>query len=124
MTNGRLELSVETKAGSGQTARQFARELAGKDLRSVRLMTREHPEAASWDQLMQEVRLRGCPAGTLAPPFPQVEDPPMLVSCTLAAGVQIVEVEPTPLFPRRPEGPPLRQLARGQDDLLLPGGSG
>jgi len=36
-----------TKAGSGQTGRQFAGELAAKNLKSVRQMTREHREAAS-----------------------------------------------------------------------------
>ena len=66
-----------TKAGSGQTARQFARELAAGSFKSIRQMTREHREAASWDQVMQEVRLWTCPAGTVAPRFPKVEDPPM-----------------------------------------------
>jgi len=68
-----------TKAGSGQTARRFAAELAAKSLKSVRQLTREHREAASWDQLMQEVRLWTCPTGTIAAPFPPVEDPPMQV---------------------------------------------
>lgn len=68
-----------TRADSGQTARQFARELEARRLRSLRQMTRDHREAASWDELMQEVRLWTCPAGTVAPPFPQVEDPPMQV---------------------------------------------
>jgi hypothetical protein len=68
-----------TKVGSGQTARQFARELAARNLKSIRQMTREHREAASWDEVMREVRLWTCPAGTVAPPFPHVEDPPMQV---------------------------------------------
>ena len=68
-----------TKAGSGQTARQFTRELAAKRLKSIRQMTREHREAASWEELMQEVRLWTCPKGTALPPFPPVEDPPMQV---------------------------------------------
>ena len=68
-----------TKAGSGQTARQFAAELAAKNLKSIRQMTREHREAASWEEVMREVRLWTCPAGTAVPPFPQVEDPPMQV---------------------------------------------
>ena len=59
-----------TKAGSGQTARQFAEELAAKNLKSIRQMTREHREAASWDEVMREVRLWTCPAGTAVPPFP------------------------------------------------------
>jgi hypothetical protein len=65
------------KAGDGQTARQFARELAARNLKSIRQMTREHREAISWNELMQEVRLWTCPPGTVAPPFPRVEDPPM-----------------------------------------------
>ncbi|MBN2290989.1 MAG: hypothetical protein JXM70_01105 [Pirellulales bacterium] len=68
-----------TKAGSGKTARQFAAELAAKNLKSICQMVREHPEAASWDELMQKVRLSTCPAGTAVPPFPQVPDPPMQV---------------------------------------------
>jgi len=68
-----------TKAGSGQTARQFAKELAAKNLKSIRQMTREHREAASWKELMQEVRLWTCPSGTVVSPFPKVEDPAMQV---------------------------------------------
>jgi hypothetical protein len=68
-----------TKAGSGKTARQFTQEVAAKNLKSISQMTREHREASSWDELMQEVRLWTCPEGTTVPPFPQVEDPPMLV---------------------------------------------
>ena len=68
-----------TKAGSGKTARQFAAELAAKNLKSIRQMTREHREAASWEEVMREVRLWTCPAGTAVPPFPKVEDPPMQV---------------------------------------------
>ena len=75
-----------TKAGSGKTARQFVRELAAKNLKSIRQMTREHREAASWDEVMQEVRLWTCPAGTAVPPFPQVEDPPMQVQLPDHAG--------------------------------------
>ena len=67
------------KAGSGKTAREFARELAAKNLKSIRQMTREHREAASWDELMREVRLWTCPPGTAVPPFPKVDDPPMQV---------------------------------------------
>ncbi len=68
-----------SKAGTGQTARQFIKELTARNLKGVRQLTREHPEAASWDELMQEVRLRACPAGTPVPPFPKVADPPMQV---------------------------------------------
>ena len=68
-----------TRAGSGQTARQFSAELAARNLKSVRQMTREHREAASWNELMQEVRLWTCPDGAALMPFPPVEDPPMQV---------------------------------------------
>ncbi|MFI5384894.1 MAG: hypothetical protein ACHQ50_02130 [Fimbriimonadales bacterium] len=65
------------EAGGGQTASRFARELAAKNLKSVRQMAREHPEASSWDELMQEVRLWTCPQGTGVPQFPSVGEPPM-----------------------------------------------
>ena len=68
-----------TKAGSGKTAREFRRELAARGLKSIRRMTNEHAEASSWEELLREVRLRTCPAGTPVPPFPQVPDPPMRV---------------------------------------------
>lgn len=68
-----------SKAGSGQNARQFTRELAAKNLKSIRQMTREHREASSWDELMQEVRLWTCPDGTAVPPFPKTAEPPMQV---------------------------------------------
>ncbi|OHB82839.1 MAG: hypothetical protein A2V98_17220 [Planctomycetes bacterium RBG_16_64_12] len=68
-----------TKVGSGKTARQFARELAAKNLKSICQMTREHREAASWEEVMREVRLSTCPAGTVLPPLPKVDDPPMEV---------------------------------------------
>ena len=76
------------KAGSGTTARQFAAELAsltrsvsaaGKNLKSIRQLTREHREIGSWDELLHETRLWRCPEGTVLPPFPDVPDPPMQV---------------------------------------------
>jgi len=42
-------------------------------------MVREHREAASWEEVMREVRLSTCPEGTVLAPFPRVEDPPMQV---------------------------------------------
>jgi hypothetical protein len=66
------------KAG-GQTARQYLTELHAKKLDTLREMTREHREAQSWDELMQNVRLWNCPPGTTAPPAPKVPDPPMIV---------------------------------------------
>ena len=68
-----------TRVGSGQTAGAFSEKLAEKKLESVRQMTREHPEAKSWDELMQGVRLWTCPTGTSVPPFPQVGEQPMQV---------------------------------------------
>ncbi len=67
------------KAGAGKTARQFVEELAARNLKSIRQLTREHREVASWEELMREVRLWRCPEGTAVPPFPKVEDPPMQV---------------------------------------------
>ena len=67
------------KAGSGTTARQFAAELAAKNLKSIRQLTREHREVASWDELLREARLWRCPEGTVFPPFPTEEDPSMQV---------------------------------------------
>ncbi|MCC7261590.1 MAG: hypothetical protein IT369_03615 [Candidatus Latescibacteria bacterium] len=68
-----------TRAGSGQTAAHFTRELAARQPRSVRQQTREHREAGSWEELMQEVRLWTCPEGTALSPFPEVPLPPMQV---------------------------------------------
>lgn len=68
-----------TKVGSGQNARTYAKELAAKNLKSIRQKTREHREAGSWKELMQEVRLWTCPAGTVAKPFPTVPEPAMQV---------------------------------------------
>ena len=68
-----------TKAGSGKTARQFAAELVARNLKSICRLTREHREAASWEEVMRQVRLSTCPAGTPLPPFPKVADPPMQV---------------------------------------------
>jgi hypothetical protein len=67
------------KAGSGKSARQFSAELAAKNLKSIRQLTREHREAASWEELMREVRWWRCPQQPAAPPFPKVEDPSMHV---------------------------------------------
>ncbi|MHB0998390.1 MAG: hypothetical protein ACYC27_04010 [Armatimonadota bacterium] len=68
-----------TKAGSGQNARQFTRDLAAKTLKSFSEMTREHSEVGSFDELIREVRLSTCPDGTVLAPFPKVDDPKMQV---------------------------------------------
>lgn len=67
-----------TKAG-GMTAHQFVTALANKKLKGLRQMTRQHDEAASWEDLMRHVRFPGGSAPEVIPPFPKVEDPPMQV---------------------------------------------
>lgn len=69
-----------TAAGRGETARQFARKTSEKALRSVRQMTREHREAASWEEVLREVRLWRCPPGSAIKPLPPVDDPPVQVT--------------------------------------------
>jgi hypothetical protein len=68
-----------TWAGSGQTARQFAGELAARRPKSIRQLTGEHREAASWEEVMQEVRLWTCPTETTLPHFPAAPEPRMQV---------------------------------------------
>lgn len=67
------------KVGSGTTARQFAADLAAKNLKSIRQLTREHREVESWDELLRQARLWRCPEGTVFPLFPTAEDPAMQV---------------------------------------------
>ena len=67
------------KAGSGTSAKGFAAALAARKLKSVRQRVREHREAASWDEVLREVRLWRCPAGTAVPPFPPTPEPAMQV---------------------------------------------
>jgi hypothetical protein len=67
------------KSAGGPTAQQFIKDLASKNLKSIRQMTREHPEASSFEQLMKEVRLWTCPEGTTLKPFVKVPDPAMSV---------------------------------------------
>jgi hypothetical protein len=64
------------KAGGKTTARQFAAELAAKNLKTIPQMTREHPEAASWEEVMRKVKLAHCPPGTVIPPLSPFEEPP------------------------------------------------
>jgi len=68
-----------TKAGTGQSARQFVEALAAKNLKSIRQITREHPETASWEEVMNEVRRWTCPEGTTLTVSTQAEDPAMEV---------------------------------------------
>jgi hypothetical protein len=67
-----------SKAGSGNIARGFAAELAARNIKSIRAMTREHPEA-TWEEAMREIKLPLLPRGTALPPYKQVADPPMQV---------------------------------------------
>jgi hypothetical protein len=67
-----------TKAGSGKGAREFAGQLATSKAKSIREMTREHPEA-TWEEAMREITLPMLPRETTPPPYQQVEDPPMQV---------------------------------------------
>lgn len=66
------------KAG-GKPARQFVQELATKNLKSLCQSTREHPEVASWEELMRHVRFAGSSEPETFLPFPEFEDPPMQV---------------------------------------------
>lgn len=67
------------KAGDGQTAGRFFAEWSAKHAQSIRQLTREHREAASWKEMMQEVRLWTCPDGTSVSPLAPLEEPPMQV---------------------------------------------
>jgi hypothetical protein len=64
------------KAGEGKNARQFAAELAAKNLQTIPRMTREHPEAASWEEVIRNVKLPHCQPGTVIPPLSPFEEPP------------------------------------------------
>jgi hypothetical protein len=64
------------KAGGKTTGRAFAAELAAKNLKTIPQMTREHPEAASWEEVMRNVKLAYCPPGTVIPPLVPFEEPP------------------------------------------------
>jgi hypothetical protein len=64
------------KAGGATNARQFAAEAAAQNLKCIPRMTREHPEAASWEEVMQKVKLPCCPPGTVIPPLQPFQEPP------------------------------------------------
>ena len=68
-----------SKAGSGTNAREFAAQLAAANAKSIREMTREHPEA-TWEEAMREIKLPLLPPNATLPPYEQVADPPMQVS--------------------------------------------
>jgi hypothetical protein len=67
------------RAGGGMPAREYAKTLAEKNLKSIRQMTREHPETGAWEAVMRELRLWTCPQGTELAPFPAVDAPAMAV---------------------------------------------
>ena len=58
---------VVMRAGSGKTGRQWMEEWAAKNPKCLPEMTREHPEIASWEELMRRVRFD--PALTSLPPL-------------------------------------------------------
>lgn len=68
-----------TKTGADVSAKTFLAKLQQKNLKSISQLTREHAEASSWEQVMQQVRWWRCPPGTVASKLPEVPDPPMLV---------------------------------------------
>ena len=67
------------KSSAGLSARSYLEALAAKKQKSIRQMTREHPETASWEEVMRQVRLWTCPEGTTLKPFPAVDTPGMAV---------------------------------------------
>lgn len=66
---------LRSQAGS---AREFMRELAAANVKSIREMTRERREA-TWEEAMREIKLPLLPPGTTLPPYKQTEAPPMQV---------------------------------------------
>jgi len=64
------------KAGSNTTVRQFAAELAAKNPKSVLQVVRTHPEPASCEEVLRQVKLPGCKEGTVIPPVKPFEEPP------------------------------------------------
>jgi hypothetical protein len=68
-----------TLADVTETASEFIAHRAANPPLGIRDRTRAHREAASWQEVMREVRLWTCPDGTELLPLPPVEDPPMEV---------------------------------------------
>jgi hypothetical protein len=66
------------QAGTGETAREFTAQLAARNVRSIREMTREHSEA-TWEEATREITLPLFPPGTTLPPYKQEPEPPMQV---------------------------------------------
>lgn len=67
------------KANNRQTVKSYITELKSKNLKSIRQMTKEHKEAQSLDELMNEIRMWTCPEGSEFVPFKEVPDPVMKV---------------------------------------------
>ena len=130
------------KAGGNKTAR-LAAELAAKNLQTIPEMTREHPEAASWEEVIRNVKLPHCPPGTVITPLSPFEEPPataMQVAAfgramdrRLATSVVAVEDRQGRLagsgVRSRPADPRDRSLGEPRDrdsapGILAPGGPG
>jgi len=62
------------KAGSGVNARDFVAELAKKNVKGLRQLTREHPDAASLDDLLRHVRVQELKDVKEIPPLKKVDD--------------------------------------------------
>ncbi len=69
-----VRLAKETR-----TAEACVNQIQASGKSSLRLRTRQHREASSWDELMREVRLWTCPPDTPVPPFPDTPSPAMRV---------------------------------------------
>jgi len=64
------------KAGSGKTPQAFAAELAAKNPKSLLQVVRAHPEPASCEEVLRQIKLPGCKDGTVIPPVKPFEEPP------------------------------------------------
>ena len=69
---------VRALASQSGSAREFMRELASANVKSIRAMTRERREA-TWDEAMREIKLPLLRPGATLPPYGLTEDPPMQV---------------------------------------------
>jgi hypothetical protein len=64
------------KAGGNTTARQFAAELAAKNPKGLLQVVRAHPEPASCEEVLRQIKLPGCKEGTVIPPVKPFAEPP------------------------------------------------
>lgn len=56
------------------TAREYLDAQKEKGRKNIRQMVRQHPEAASWEEIFRNMRLWRCPDGTEVPPFPKAPE--------------------------------------------------